>query len=421
MTELWLKYRDESGEARKIRVEGSKFTIGRHSDCNLAIPNGKLSREHVKIESFGDVSVISDCGSSNGTTLNGADLNEPTALRSGDVLNLGGGLSVEVEIVTDQPRARKSYAADENSGHNIAANQSAANGSSIPTAVFIAAPVLALVFLVCGGGLLYFFNTGGGNNGRNTEVVYNPTPDDTPDDTPEKPGDSPTPKTSPTSGGATVSPSPQETTSPQATPVSDEKVKIEQNSAAFLRRIATNDATPFLKTAQIETVSSKIAAFKGSSSLAENLKAVKTNASEFESLAQSKGFKGQFLAIAALALIGNKSGNPLETAKQMLPFLADLRVSLGNALADDNLLIMADYPRRSANRKGSLQGVLEAIPKMKDVEKADAREIRTIWYLKRNKKISDEGYELALQFLAIGTISQNPRDFNVNAEAVIFN
>ena len=188
-----------------------------------------------------------------------------------------------------------------------------------------------------------------------------------------------------------------------------------------MQRIAVNDPTPFLKDTQIAILRSKLSQFKGSSALAENFKAVKANASEFESLAQSKGFKPQFLAIAALAQIGNKPGNPLETAKQMLPFLADLRVSLGNTLADDNLLIMADYPRRSANRKGSLQGILEAIPKMKDIEKADAREIRTIWYLKRNKKISDEGFELALQFLAIGTISQNPRVFNVNAEAVIFN
>lgn len=418
MTELYLKFTDENGGDRRVLVEGERFVVGRHSDCDLTIPNDRLSRQHVKIESFGAVSVVSDCGSSNGTTLNGADLREPVALKNGDVLNLGGGLNIEVEIITDEPRTRKSYAVDENAGGNLSSNQSApADGSSIPTAVFIAAPVLAIVFLVCGGGLFYFFGTnGGGNNSRNSDVVYYPTPDETPDN----PKNSPSPKSSPTIGGTTVSPIPEETVSQQTPTVTDEKTKIEQNSAAFLRRIALNDPSAFLKTAEIEAVSSKISSFKGSSSLAENLKAVKNNASQFESLAQSKGFKAQFLAIAALAKIGNKPGNPVETAKEMLPFLADLRVSLGNALADDNLLIMADYPRRSANRKGSLQSTLEAIPKMKDIEKADPREIRTIWYLKRNNKISDEGYNLALQFLAIGTISQNPKDFNVNAEAVTF-
>jgi hypothetical protein len=48
------------------------------------------------------------------------------------------------------------------------------------------------------------------------------------------------------------------------------------------------------------------------------------------------------------------------------------------------------------------------------------REIRTIWFLKKQGKITDAEYEYALRFLAIGTITQNPKDFNVNAEAITF-
>ena len=75
MTELWLKFKDEKGEDQRVLVEGNKFVVGRHSECDLNIPNGKLSRQHIKIESFGEVFVVSECGSSNGTTLNGSHLN----------------------------------------------------------------------------------------------------------------------------------------------------------------------------------------------------------------------------------------------------------------------------------------------------------------------------------------------------------
>jgi pSer/pThr/pTyr-binding forkhead associated (FHA) protein len=67
MTELWLKFKNGNGEEQRVRVEGEKFTVGRHSSSDLPIPNGKLSREHIKIDRFADIFVVSDCGSSNGT------------------------------------------------------------------------------------------------------------------------------------------------------------------------------------------------------------------------------------------------------------------------------------------------------------------------------------------------------------------
>ena len=418
MTELWLKFRDENGDDRRVLVEGSKFIIGRHSGNNLSIPNGRLSREHVKIEVFAEVFVVSDCGSSNGTTLNGTQLSEPVALRDGDVLNLGGGLDIAVELISDKPKGRKQGAADEDSDNSSAGGTSsrgaaAAGGSSIPTGVFIAAPVMVILFLVCGGGLLILFG-GGNDNGRNSDVVtYSPTPDDTP----EK---SPTPSASSTAGsGTTVSPSP-ESTSTQPTPeITDEKKKVEVNSAAFLQRIALNDPNAFLKTTEIDIVNSKLSQFKGSGALAENLKAVKSNASQFQSLAQSKGLKPQFLAVAALAEIGNSRGNPLEVANRMLPVFSELRISLANNLADDNLLMIAAYDQGKAGKFKDLRNALEALAKKNP--SVSPREIRTIWFLKRQGKISDAEYEFALRFLAIGTIAQNPKDFGVNAEAVIFN
>jgi pSer/pThr/pTyr-binding forkhead associated (FHA) protein len=429
MTELWLKYRDEKGDDRKVRVAGSPFIIGRHSECDLSIPSGKLSRQHVKIEAFAEVFVVSDLGSSNGTTLNGADLREPAALEDGDVLNLGGGVEMAVELASDKPKAGKPKAADEDADDVGAADQSASaaggaggavstaaasNNSSIPTFVFIAAPALVVLFLLCGGGLLIFSGgIGGGNNSRGNRIeTYYPTPDETPEN-------SPTPRSSPTaSNGAVSSPSPASSAAP--TPeITDEKKKIEINSAAFLQRIAANDPTAFLKSTEIDIVAAKLAPLKGSSTLAQNLKAVKQNASQFESLAQSKGLKPQFLAVAALTEIGSGSGNPLEVAQKMLPIFAELRISLANNLADDNLMMIAAYDQGKAGKFKDLRNALEALAKKNP--SVSPREIRTIWFLKRQGKITDAEYEFALRFLAIGTITRNPKDFGVNAEAVIFN
>ncbi len=427
MTELWLKFRDEKGEDRRVLVEGSKFVIGRHSENDLCIPNNRLSRQHVKIDAFGEIFVVSDCGSSNGTKLNGAELRDPVALKNGDLLNLGGGLEIETEMISDKPKAGKRSAAGDEEGSDDdfpggssvsggAGGQSSSvsgGGSSIPTAVFIAAPALVILFLVCGGGLLLLFggNDENNNNRQNDDIVtFSPTPDETP----EK---SPTPRPSSTVGdGTTVSPVPEETTTPQ---ISDEKKKIETHSGTFLHRIAINDPNPFLKSTEIEIVNSKISQFKGSSALAENLKAVKTNASQFQTLAQSKGLKPQFLAVAALAEIGNNRGNPLEVAQKMLPVFSELRITLANNLADDNLLMIAAYNQGKAGKFKDLRNSLEVLAKKNP--SVNPREIRTIWFLKRQGKITDAEYDFALRFLAIGTITQNPKDFNVNAEAVIFN
>lgn len=428
MTELWLKYRDENGEDRKVKVEGGKFTIGRHSDCNLAIPNNKLSREHVKIDSFGEVFVVSDCGSSNGTTLNGARLSDPVALQNGDRLNLGGGLEIEVETVSDRPKSSRRAADDEDydddySAGNYAAgagggnSASAAGASSIPNFVFIAAPALVIIFLVCGGGMLFLF---GGNkpddNRRTPEIsTYSPTPDD--EETPEN---SPTPRpSSTTGGGTTVSPSPGSTVTQPTPQTSDELKKIELSSGAFMQRIALSDPSAFLNSTQIEIVRSKLSQFKGSGNLAENFKAVKANASQFQSLAQSKGLKPQFLAVAALAELGNNRGNPLEVAQRMLPIFGELRVTLSNNLADDNLLMIAAYNQGKVGKFKDMRNSLEALAKKNP--NASPREIRTIWFLKKEGKITDAEYDFALRFLAIGTITQNPQDFGVNSEAVIFN
>lgn len=412
MTELWLNFKDESGHDRRESVGKSPYSIGRQPGNDLTIADSRLSRTHLKIDRFGEVFVVSDCGSSNGSELNGSPLTEPESLKNGDRLVLGGGFVISVEMIAEQVEARRP--------RRTAAPQTTvgADSSSIPTVVFIVGPLLVLFVLICGGGGVYFFGTSGPDISQVSETPF-PTPI-IDSETPEKSPDL-SPSVSPT---ASATADPDSSVTPAVTPVNDEDRRIEENSAKFLRKIALSDPNAFLATAQVQIVKGKLSPLRGSSALGANLKAVKANASQFESMASSQGLKAQFLAAAALTKIGNRTGDPVATAKSMLPYLGDLRISLGNSLSDDCLLIMADYLRRERKGSGggggpSLQSILEGIPRSK-IGGADPREIRTIWFLRKNNKISEESYQFALTFLAIGSIMQNPSDFGVNSEPVTF-
>ena len=437
MKELRLNYTDEYGDAKRVAVNDELFTIGRHPENDLCIPDHRLSREHLRIENYSDKYYASDSGSSNGTTLNGAPLKSSVALKNGDRLNLGGAVEIRVETDAENynsyqsPAVEEPFSASETGAfspnietpHQVESSSAAvkSGGSGgISTILFVLAPVLGVFILLILAGLFYAFSS-------KKEVVQNDdvpiyTPKTRPSKTDETDDSTPTPRKTdaPTnSSGGTSSPPDSNNSVPTLPKASGDAEKVEQNASSFLRRIAQNDPRPYLTGKQVEAINSKISQFKGSSALAENLKAVKKNAAQFEMLANSKNLKPQFLAAAALAKIGNNRGDPLAVANTMLPSLTDLKVTLDNKLADDNLMIIAAYERGAAGQVRSLQSALEGLAKK--TPNVSPREIRTIWFLKSVDKITDPEYNFALQFIAIGAIMQNPKDFNVNTDAVTFN
>lgn len=74
---------------RSYPVDAAGATIGRQAS-NTIIPNDpRLSRQHAQIELQGGSYIVRDLGSTNGTFFNGQPIQEPHALRPGDVLQLG--------------------------------------------------------------------------------------------------------------------------------------------------------------------------------------------------------------------------------------------------------------------------------------------------------------------------------------------
>ncbi len=402
MSELWLHFDDGSGNQRSVRVDSDEFTIGRSGDNSLSIADQRLSRQHACIRRYGSEYVLSDLGSSNGTALNGKVLTSSAALREGDALDLGGGvlLATEFKTAADSKGPQATSTNAEASARTTAPEESRATaaGARFPKYWLLVIPILGVIAFLCGGGgLLILKSASADPSVRVRETREDAYEDDSRKTEPESESE---PK-------ADASP-------PQANEPKNELLKVEANAAKFLRTIALNDPNAFLTAKQAETVLARIEQLKRSGGLGEHLKAATKSATEIEGIASAQGLKPEFLVAAAITKLGGSKGDIVATARTMVPVFADLRISLGNSLGDDNLLMAADFLRREAGRKPSLQTVLEAVSKSESSGKINPREIRTIWFLRDKGKLSEENFEFALRFLAVGTVMQSPADFGVN-------
>ncbi|HVE71988.1 MAG TPA: SpoIIE family protein phosphatase [Thermoanaerobaculia bacterium] len=80
----------------RIDAQGPLITLGRAVECTVPIKDRYLSRRHAEIEWASGDWVVRDCGSVNGTMLNGARLVAPVPLRPGDRIGLG-----DTEVIFD--------------------------------------------------------------------------------------------------------------------------------------------------------------------------------------------------------------------------------------------------------------------------------------------------------------------------------
>jgi cobalamin biosynthesis Mg chelatase CobN len=416
MTELWIKFKDENGEEKRVAVDKEQFMVGRHSESDLCIPNGKLSREHLRIERFADIFVVSDTGSSNGTELNDEPLARPAAIKNGDRANLGGGLDIEFELISDDPDASASNENANSEADNEDANTTSAGTVAMPAAeesagfpmtYLLLAALLGLFLVVFSIGAIYFFSSGTSTEEANNNPYRTGYPNDDP--SPEKTATTSSPSSSPsgtttTTGNTTAQPSPSNL---------GENAKVEQSAAAFLRKIAQHDSTAFLTSEQSKKVNDKIKQISSSSALADNINSARKNSSQLKSLAAAKGLPVQLLATAALTKLGSSRGDVLQTAQSMSEILSKLQTQIGSELFDDSLMMIAAYDQ---GEKGDFQKLRNMLQDLATKFPESSRAIRSIWFLQKNGKITDAEFDFALRFIAIGTITQNPKDFGVNTE-----
>ena len=72
----------------RILIDQPKLTIGRQEDCGLVIPDRQVSRRHACIRQDGDLYVLEDLDSKNGTFVNGQELRGTHVLQDGDEIQI---------------------------------------------------------------------------------------------------------------------------------------------------------------------------------------------------------------------------------------------------------------------------------------------------------------------------------------------
>ncbi|MFB6263541.1 MAG: diguanylate cyclase [Bradymonadaceae bacterium] len=74
---------------RMVKLGGGGVTLGRHPTCDLELDDLGVSREHARVERDDDSVYIQDLDSSNGTFLNGREIERRRELSDGDKLSVG--------------------------------------------------------------------------------------------------------------------------------------------------------------------------------------------------------------------------------------------------------------------------------------------------------------------------------------------
>ena len=114
------------------------------------------------------------------------------------------------------------------------------------------------------------------------------------------------------------------------------------------------------------------------------------------------------------------TGAATSLAGDLLSFgvLDNLTISLGDELANDTLLVIAAFDQGVAGRNLAMRDTVASLARKNP--NVSSRQIRTIWFLRDKGKLTNAQFEFVLRFLAIGAITQNPKAFNVNSQALAF-
>jgi pSer/pThr/pTyr-binding forkhead associated (FHA) protein len=88
MPELILEIVEGEDAGRQTPLDGP-VEIGRDTSTNFAVDDEQASRRHARVSAQGDVAIVEDLGSTNGTYVNGQTVEGPRVVRPGDKIRVG--------------------------------------------------------------------------------------------------------------------------------------------------------------------------------------------------------------------------------------------------------------------------------------------------------------------------------------------
>ncbi len=428
-SEVTLALNEATGNERLITVDSKRFTIGRSPDNDLTIDNSNLSRRHAVIENFDGVIQISDCGSQNGTRVNGAGVTVGAVLSDGDVITLGGACDLEVRIgekrepgtgnvtnatysapiqsyqvaVGAPPMASNLPAADQGARPILPQRQNHSSFETWFSVPVIAALSVVLILLVSGLLVVISKNSSSGTSAQRQKRIEPATNDNTR-----------------TEATVEADPSPDEGANIKA-PGGDESGLpsadlIEKAAVQVMHRISSDDKSYSFSEAAIHDIRQKVREYKTSSSLLPALASLQRNSSVLAAQARREGIEPGLLIYAAFAQTdGGRTGmDPLATARAIMPDLIALKATFGVNDGDSSLILIAAYKMgRGEKRSHPLLATMRHLVKNPLTQ-------RNVWYLNDKGGLDRRSYDFVVSFLALGVISQNPRQFGIPGDPLSF-
>ena len=402
-SELTLFFTDEDGQEQQAVVNANPFTIGRQDGNELVIKDTGLSRRHALITSFNDVAQISDCGSQNGTYLNGQRLNSAAVLKNGDLITIGQTCKIRVQLVVKTAPSKPVIAAPITSAQPVPTSHPAPQNLPAAAQPSLELPKLspaliatiATLAIVLGAGALIGLVAWKKAKAPVTDppIVF------------VDPSAAPTTTDSPT---ATDSP----TTSQPGVPAASDQ--FEKSLVQVIRNISNDQSYPFPPAALAE-IKRKAEQF-ATPTLAATLRTIATRGDETITNIKAQGLKKPALPIflALAETNGGQAGDPLAMARQLVPEIQFLRGHFGSEFADPTLMLVAAHKIPGGSKKS--HPLLEPLRRLVKNPQTD----RNVWFLREKGALSDVAYDFVLRFLAYAAIAQNPRQFGLDAPALVF-
>jgi hypothetical protein len=79
-------------DGKRLMVGPAGITIGRSRQCEVVLDDPNVSRQHAEIRPRGGSWVLTDLGSTNGSSINGRRINGPEVVKPGDEIEIGTSL-----------------------------------------------------------------------------------------------------------------------------------------------------------------------------------------------------------------------------------------------------------------------------------------------------------------------------------------
>jgi len=111
-----IQISQQGAASRTVTLDVPEAVVGKHSDCQVVLPDPKVSRRHARFSERDGKVFVQDLGSTNGTHLAGHAVEKETAIEAGAVVEIGPYELKVLPSAAAKPAAPAEAAQDADSG-----------------------------------------------------------------------------------------------------------------------------------------------------------------------------------------------------------------------------------------------------------------------------------------------------------------